>query len=536
METKPFSIQSPEQIAKDYAGNKQMIAHAAQSGLLDPTAAVLAGMFIDRAHGSQAMGQPQQQTVAQQVFAPPMQQAPMMGGQAPMMGGQAPGMSMGGLTTLDVPESVFDEPDDAGHAGGGIVSFASGSSVDANTVYKLDDGYFDAYGHHVSPRPGQTVVEGESSPALWGPMIHAKKGATPTKIPAIVSRETPPPAPTTASYDPEYTGPINYAFAPAAAPALTPPAVGIGTLPAAQPAMTRPPAPPPQRSAGLGATASAFANMPSIPEDTSIPVPLPQAAPDLNATLQQLQGMVGSGGPATDAYKAYLEDTTQRQASQKKEDLWSTLAQIGFGMAGSNSPYALQAAGQAASAAMPGVQKAIEARRAEQEQSTKDLMGLETQAHSEKVQEVNMALNQFDTAIKAASDAGQLQQAAQIANQRNEYERRAQDMGLIEHREENRTQVQVAGINAGAGAAAARGQLSAANEMAAREKADAASSNFAMLPSGPHAEEYKKAKTPGAKQAVLDKVYNETLSRFLGTTPAPATGTATSGWSLLGAR
>ena len=58
METKPFTMQSPEQIAKDYAGNKQKIAEAMQMGIVDPTAGTLAGMFIDRmrsaAHGSSA--------------------------------------------------------------------------------------------------------------------------------------------------------------------------------------------------------------------------------------------------------------------------------------------------------------------------------------------------------------------------------------------------------------------------------------------------------------------------------------------------
>ena len=65
---KPFSIQAPEDIAKEYAGNKQMIAQAAQMGIVDPTAAVLAGMFIDRMRSAQVMEAAPQQTVAQQVL------------------------------------------------------------------------------------------------------------------------------------------------------------------------------------------------------------------------------------------------------------------------------------------------------------------------------------------------------------------------------------------------------------------------------------------------------------------------------------
>jgi len=77
METKPYSIQSPEQIAKDYGGNKQKIAEAMQMGVVDPTAGTLAGMFIDRMRSAAQAEQAPQQTVAQKTFAPP---APPMGG------------------------------------------------------------------------------------------------------------------------------------------------------------------------------------------------------------------------------------------------------------------------------------------------------------------------------------------------------------------------------------------------------------------------------------------------------------------------
>jgi hypothetical protein len=82
VETKPFTIQSPEAIAKDYGGNKQKIAEAMQMGIIDPTAGTLAGMFIDRMRSAAQTEATPQQTVAQQVFAPPAPPAPPMG--APM--------------------------------------------------------------------------------------------------------------------------------------------------------------------------------------------------------------------------------------------------------------------------------------------------------------------------------------------------------------------------------------------------------------------------------------------------------------------
>jgi hypothetical protein len=57
MDSKPFSLQSPEHIAKEYGGNKQKIASAASMGLIDPTSAVMAGMFIDRMRSAQVQEQ-----------------------------------------------------------------------------------------------------------------------------------------------------------------------------------------------------------------------------------------------------------------------------------------------------------------------------------------------------------------------------------------------------------------------------------------------------------------------------------------------
>ena len=102
MENQPFSLQAPEAIAKKYGGNKQKIAQAAQNGLLDPTAAVMAGMFIDRMRSAQTTEQGPQPTVAQQVLSPqpaPPPAAPAGLGaiapgaappMAPPMGGGAP--------------------------------------------------------------------------------------------------------------------------------------------------------------------------------------------------------------------------------------------------------------------------------------------------------------------------------------------------------------------------------------------------------------------------------------------------------------
>jgi len=156
---KPFSLQAPEDIAKEYGGNKQKIAQAMQTGLVDPTAGTLAGMFIDRMRSAQMQEGAQQPSVAQQVFAPPAPPAPPMGGMgpppgAPPMGGMPPappmgdmgappmgapqmGMADGGLAMLPVPDNMFDEPMDGEYAGGGIVAFSAGTP---GTVKAADAG------------------------------------------------------------------------------------------------------------------------------------------------------------------------------------------------------------------------------------------------------------------------------------------------------------------------------------------------------------------------------------------------------------
>jgi len=95
MESKPYTLQSPEQIAKDYGGNKQKIAEAMQLGIVDPTAGTMAGMFIDRMRAAAQAEQAPQQTVAQQVFAPPAPPAGGIGMPPPPMPMQGPSAGLG---------------------------------------------------------------------------------------------------------------------------------------------------------------------------------------------------------------------------------------------------------------------------------------------------------------------------------------------------------------------------------------------------------------------------------------------------------
>jgi hypothetical protein len=101
-------LMSPSKVAAEYGGDKRKIQQAAQMGLIDPTVAVMAGMFIDRMRGAAMKEQQPQSTVAQDVMAP---QGLMAAQAAPVQGG---------VDTLPVSEDMVPNE----YAGGGIVAFA----------------------------------------------------------------------------------------------------------------------------------------------------------------------------------------------------------------------------------------------------------------------------------------------------------------------------------------------------------------------------------------------------------------------------
>jgi hypothetical protein len=115
-----MDMMSPEKVAAEYGGDKKRIGQAAQMGLLNPTVAVMAGMFIDRMRQAAASEQGSPTTVAQDVMVPP---APPQGMAPQGMPTAAPVER--GLAALPVDESMIPGGEE-GYAGGGIVAFDEG--------------------------------------------------------------------------------------------------------------------------------------------------------------------------------------------------------------------------------------------------------------------------------------------------------------------------------------------------------------------------------------------------------------------------
>lgn len=404
METKPYSLQSPEDIAKDYGGNKQKIAQAMQMGILDPTAGVLAGMFIDRMRSAQAQEMAPQATVAQQVMGGAPAQAPLataggLGATAPAMppmapqggapmapppgmaaGGtfEPPYMKDGGLSELPVPDTMFDENRDGGYAGGGIIAFADS-------------------GVAVSPSNWGAYIE-ETATSLFPGLQIAGRGRTAARnaqvggvgnsfhlIDAARDLTTPP-----GMSKADFIAKLKQAFGS-----------DYDVLP----------------SKGNSVHVEPGSKLSAGVRSGSLAPPGVGAKPTGTTNMMASSGKAPWGGNIVDAVPGafqmgeqyYKQNMPERkneglnllEAAAKKvldpaqmkkaadEDKWMTLAEIGFNMAASNSPYLLQAAGAAAAAALPGAKADKKAREAQKREAIRDLAFVEDSTYKQAMDKAN---------------------------------------------------------------------------------------------------------------------------------------------------
>lgn len=145
---KPMSLTSPEDIAREYGGNKKKISEAARIGLLDPTSALLAGMFIDKMRAAAAAEQNQNTTVLEDTFGgglqalptPPQQRVPPMPVQPAPQAAPQPQLAQAAPPTpqpmMAASGGIMHIPagDVGNYAGGGIVAFDEGGEVPGYAV------------------------------------------------------------------------------------------------------------------------------------------------------------------------------------------------------------------------------------------------------------------------------------------------------------------------------------------------------------------------------------------------------------------
>jgi hypothetical protein len=207
---------------------------------------------------------------------------------------------------------------------------------------------------------------------------------------------------------------------------------GLEALMAAQktPATTRTPTTPAALTAALTATPrprvpGTLTTKPKADADTTAPAAK-------TASIEDLQKKFDETGKLPDFKKLSAEE----RAAQKNEDLWTSLAQIGFGMAAGKSQNALSNIGEGAAAAMPGMQAALKERRADEKDERKQ---------------------EFDYLVKAAGAKGDnLKSAYSVFNNMADREQRETLEGMrikaqaSEGRFNRENQLAAAGISANA--------------------------------------------------------------------------------------
>lgn len=380
-DSKPYILEKPAEIAQEYGGNKQKIAAAAQRGIIDPTAAVLAGMFIDQMRTAAAQEQVPNQTVAQQVFAPPAPQTPPAGLGATAPAQQmamaappmqppatplaqppapmpAPGMADGGLASLPVPDSLYDDS----YAGGGVVAFSNAGSV--------SDPFFGGSGTYEAPEYSEF--------SKYQPMFPSfGEGNRRYKLKQL-------------GYTNEQI--LNMPVAQQEfilqnvqkAATTTPSITSSATAPTITPAST---------------AATASVAPPVTPKE---PAAAAKTAPSLTSILQEIQGLMPKGEAYSESEKLVRKGMEEREQNIKNAG-WLRLAEAGFGMAAGTSPYALINVAKGGAEALKGYADDLKEQRKLDRDDRKILSDIEQARRAEKRGDITAAVGSYEKALDRMS-------------------------------------------------------------------------------------------------------------------------------------
>lgn len=400
METKPYSLQSPEAIAKEYSGNKMKIAQAAQLGLLDPTAAVLAGMFIDRMRGAQQQEQAPQRTVAQQVLSPTPQapagaglgatpQAAQLAAAYPEEGApppipgptiptQEPVMAAdGGLMSLPVDDAMFEPT----YKEGGIVAFAAGSQEPiqgrysgkfeelpeyrrplAGSMGEVFSNMFSQSGQRIDPVTGEPIYIGEflrrqeAERAKRAAPLAAQMAAAQPTLPAIAGRPD-----------------IRLPASPGERPPI-PPLSGLGEVDVKTPS-------------GLGSLAAGMPAAPKVSSTQEFVRPIIEThRKESEARDQRLVENLEQNrlqGKAFEGYEKQLQKEAEDAGVEKEDAKNMALFKAGLAMMSGTSPNAFENIGKGALTGVADYQEAFKNLKKAESERVKSLALIEQARRAE---------------------------------------------------------------------------------------------------------------------------------------------------------
>jgi len=302
-------------------------------------------------------------------------------------------MAEGGLTSLPVPDYMFDEHT---FAGGGIVAFATGDEVSAraerlkvlmatmgnpNYLQNSTSAERQALSAEIDQlRRGKPYVAPDLPPATENTNLLAGMFSAATDTGATDEQRN---AARQAIYANAESQKQPEVITPAVAPVVPPP-----------------PAAAPRPRVDFAARARDVAKAKNVPIPTARPdLPTDAAATpakkeetleDMQARVKKLYGDV----PTPD--KTSAED----KAARKKEDLYSALMQAGFSMMAGTSQNALTNIGEGFKAAMPTMQASLKERRADEKEERAQAFAAKIAAHTDNVSSANAAYTMYYNANK----------------------------------------------------------------------------------------------------------------------------------------
>jgi hypothetical protein len=132
---------------------------------------------------------------------------------------------------------------------------------------------------------------------------------------------------------------------------------------------------------------------------------------DIIAAVQNVNRKSPEEVESEQRVRARLEEraTDEYYEETRKADMWQTLAEVGFNMASSKSPYVLQAIGEAAAAAMPGARADKKERKAAQDRALDGLMELGARNRKEAMEGLRIAVPIWQAGMSAEEAERSLQ-------------------------------------------------------------------------------------------------------------------------------
>lgn len=526
MDKQPFMIRPPMELLQAYGNSPPRLQQAAAKKFITPLEATLAVQELYRVQADAAAKQGPTQTVAEKLFNPQTPAAPMggIGGpppmpqqgapaglgatpeaaqmQAPMPAMGAPEMatpemaapempmeeapvdmaeggmvppyaSGGGLSQVPIPAGMFDEPNNGGYANGGIVAFAGGG--------------YGSYFEDVATKavPGLGVTSRQRTPAQNA----AVKGVSNSFHQTDDARDfIPPKGMDMATF---YTK-LKSEFGPQYD------VLNEGNHVHVEPG-------PGLAKSGQGLLNPAQAANPRTPTD----VPGGNLADQMMPAIERAGEFYDKFMPkpkteARDKMKAHVEEgmSEENQKKEKNYDKWSALAEMGWSIAGSNSPNFLQAVAEGGKVATASGKKSKEAREARFEKYLSQYAEIEGIENTEARERVKFMLDfgMKDLDLKDKDLTRGLSWATTTLQ--NDTQNRQITVGSADTRRGQDFSLQASLASSGATNAAATKQENGLVWGAALKAVE-------TMP------EYIEAMTSGDK-ATADKIFNAELARLKG--------------------